>query len=93
MSRKKDPFSSLRRDMRADTDESKIAVYEQITLKWLNGSSIKIKEHKSGFPAVTVDCDDIHILTDCLSVEEYNRQLHTFLATFYNSALEGGGDL
>lgn len=30
-----------------------------------------MKEHRSGFPAVTVDCGDIHVLTDILSVEAW----------------------
>ena len=35
------------------------------------GIGVSIKEHKSGFPAVTVDCGDVHILTDILSLEEW----------------------
>jgi len=27
-----------------------------------------MREHGSGFPAVTVDCEDIHIITDILTL-------------------------
>jgi hypothetical protein len=32
---------------------------------------VKIRKHKSGFPAVTVDCEDIHIITDIISLEQW----------------------
>lgn len=57
-----------RRDMLGLSDEEKIKVYEKIghTTK-----GVKVREHKSGFPAVTVDYKTIHILTDCLSLEKW----------------------
>jgi len=82
MSRKKDPFRLERRDIMGKPKEEKVAVYEDITGRWLKGVYVKAREHKSGFPAITVDCEDIHILTDCLSVEEYFRQVKTFLEAF-----------
>ena len=50
-----------------DKEES----YEEIHKLYKSGVSVSVKEHRSGFPAVTVDCGDIHILTDCLSLEEW----------------------
>jgi len=82
MSRKKDPFRLQRRDLMGKPKEEKVAVYEEITRRHLNGVYVKSREHKSGFPAITVDCEDIHILTDCLSVEEYWHQLTAFLQAF-----------
>jgi hypothetical protein len=32
---------------------------------------VKVKEHSSGFPAVAVDCGEVHILTDILSLEAW----------------------
>lgn len=82
MSKHKDPFRLERLDIMAKPDAEKVATYEQITNQWLNGVPVKSREHKSGFPATTVDCGDIHILTDCLSVEEYFRNLKSFLEAF-----------
>lgn len=45
--------------------------YEEIHKLYKSGVPVSIKEHRSGFPAITVDCDEIHILTDCLSLEEW----------------------
>ena len=60
-----------RKDIRLDSDEEKEKVYEQINDLYLQGKAVSVKEHKSGFPAVTVDCEDIHILTDCISLEQW----------------------
>jgi len=45
--------------------------YEDIHKLYEAGTTVSIKEHPSGFPAVTVDCGEIHILTDILSLEEW----------------------
>jgi hypothetical protein len=45
--------------------------YEEIHKLYKSGVAVSAKEHRSGFPAVTVDCGEIHILTDCLSLEEW----------------------
>lgn len=37
----------------------------------LQGKAIKTREHQSGFPAVTVDTEGIHILTDIISLEQW----------------------
>ena len=57
------------KDIMLDPDEEK--ENEQINDLFLQGKHVKVKEHKSGFPAVTVDCEDIHILTDILSLEQW----------------------
>jgi hypothetical protein len=57
--------------MRLDPDDEKEKEYEQIHALYLQGKSVRVKEHKSGFPAVTVDCEEIHILTDILSLEQW----------------------
>ena len=58
-------------DIRDTPGEEKEKVYRQIQANYLAGESVSIKEHKSGFPAVTVTCEDIHILTDILSMEQW----------------------
>ncbi len=58
-------------DIMLNQDEEKGKVYEKINDLFLQGKPVKVKEHKSGFPAVTVDCEDIHILTDIISLEQW----------------------
>ncbi len=60
-----------REDIRLNHDDEKEKVYDQIHAHYLEGKVLKVREHKSGFPAVTVDCEDIHILTDVISLEEW----------------------
>jgi hypothetical protein len=57
-----------------DSDAEKEKVYEQVDALFLQGKAIKVKEHKSGFPAITIDAEDIHILTDILSLEQWWHQ-------------------
>jgi len=54
-----------------DPNGEKEKVYEEINDLFLQGKHVKVKEHKSGFPTVTVDCGDIHILTDIISLEQW----------------------
>ena len=61
-----------RKDIMLDSDEEKRKVYEEIHSLFLQGKHVKVKEHESGFPAVTVDCEDIHILTDIISLEQWS---------------------
>lgn len=56
------------------SDEEKEKVYNQIEALYNQGKEVKTKEHRSGFPAVTVDCEDIHIITDILSLEAWRRK-------------------
>lgn len=60
-----------RKDIMLESDEEKEKVYEEIHALFLQGKNVQMKEHKSGFPAVTVDCEDIHILTDIISLEQW----------------------
>ena len=59
------------KDILLDPDEDKERVYEQIHALYRQGKPVNVREHKSGFPAVTVDCEDIHILTDIISLEKW----------------------
>jgi hypothetical protein len=61
----------VRKDIMPYPNLEKEEVYEEIHKRYKSGHSVSVKEHKSGFPAVTVDCEDIHILTDCLSLEAW----------------------
>ena len=60
-----------RKDIRLEPLQIKEQTYEEINKLYKSGTSVSIKEHCSGFPAVTVDCGEIHILTDILSLEEW----------------------
>ena len=60
-----------RKDIRQDPDEEKGKVYDQINERYLQAKPITVREHKSGFPAVSVDCEDIHIITDTISLERW----------------------
>lgn len=60
-------------DIRAEDVQEKERVYEQVHSYYLQGKSVSVQEHESGFPAVTIDCDDIHVITDILSLEEWWR--------------------
>ena len=64
-----------RKDILLESDQEKEKVYCQIQALYLTGKPVSMKEHKSGFPAVTVDCEDIHILTDILSIEQWWAKL------------------
>jgi hypothetical protein len=60
-----------RKDIRLEPLPVKEQNYEDIHKLYKAGNIVSIKEHPSGFPAVTVDCGAIHILTDILSLEEW----------------------
>ena len=60
-----------RKDIRLDPDEEKEKVYDQVNEQYLKGKPITVREHKSGFPAVSVDCEGIHIITDIISLEQW----------------------
>ena len=65
------PGSVSRRDLRLASVQEKEETYKLIDGLTELGITVSIKEHESGFPAVTVDCGEIHILTDILSLEEW----------------------
>jgi len=68
------PGSVNRRDLRLASIQEKEEIYKLIDGLAELGITASIKEHKSGFPAVTVDCGEIHILTDILSLEEWQAK-------------------
>jgi len=61
-----------RKDIMSAPDEEKYEIYRQIDQLYQKGKHVTTKEHRSGFPAITIDCEDIHVLTDCLSLEKWN---------------------
>jgi hypothetical protein len=58
-----------RKDIRLASVEEKEETYKLIDGLVELGVPAAVKEHLSGFPAVTVDCGEVHILTDILSLE------------------------
>ena len=64
-----------RRDIRLEPLQVKEQTYEEINKLYKSGTAVSIKEHPSGFPAVTVDCGEIHILTDILSLEAWRHKM------------------
>ncbi len=60
-----------RKNIMMEPEQEKAKVYEEIDALFRQGKSVTIKEHKSGSPAVTMDCEDIHIITDILSLEKW----------------------
>jgi len=60
-----------REDIRLESYEEKEKFYEEIHALFSHGKLVRLKEHKSGFPALTVDSEDIHILTDIISLEHW----------------------
>lgn len=62
-----------RKDIRSEDVQEKERVYEQVHALYLQGKPITVEAHNSGFPAVTIDCEDIHVITDILSLEDWWR--------------------
>ena len=65
------PAEVSRKDIRPASAEEKEETYKLIDGLAGLGIPVSVKEHYSGFPAVTVDCGEVHILTDILSLEEW----------------------
>jgi hypothetical protein len=55
-------------DIRSLPKEEKFSWYEKIGK---DARGVEVEEHKSGFPAITIDYKKIHLLTDVFSVEEW----------------------
>jgi hypothetical protein len=68
------PARVNRRDIRLSPDEEKEEAYKLIDGLVELGVPVTVKEHRSGFPAVTVDCGEVHILTDILSLEAWSAK-------------------
>ena len=62
-------------DIRGLPKEEKFERYEKIGK---DAVGVKVEEHKSGFPAITIDYERIHLLTDVFSVEEWFKRSATF---------------
>ena len=60
-----------RKDLRLAAIQEKEETYKLIDGLAELGITVSIKEHASGFPAVTLDCGEVHILTDILSLEQW----------------------
>ena len=60
-----------REDILRETNGEKERVYLRIDTLFHLGVPVSMREHKSGFPEVTIDCGDVHVLTDILSLEEW----------------------
>jgi len=60
-----------RKDIRLTSVEEKEENYKLVDGLVELGIPVSVKEHRSGFPAVTVDCGEVHILTDILSLEAW----------------------
>jgi len=59
------------KDIRGLSSEEKAKVYEEIDRLYHQGLEVRLTEHKSGFPAVTVRCGELHYLTDTITLEEW----------------------
>ena len=64
-----------RKDIRGSASQEKVTTYFRIHMQWQLGVPVTLKQHRSGFPAVTVDCGDDHIITDILSLEQWWKTL------------------
>ena len=64
-----------REDIRGSSKSEKEAAYLRINTLWQLGLPASVKCHRSGFPAVTVDCGEEHIITDILSLEQWWQAL------------------
>lgn len=61
-----------RKDIRSEPTEKKEGFYRLIDdLVKLFGFPVEVKEDKSGFPAIAVDCGGVHILTDIITLEHW----------------------
>ena len=58
-----------RQDIILDPDDEKI--YQEIYRLYLQGKPVRVREHGSGFPAVTVDCEDLHVVTDIIRLGQW----------------------
>jgi len=62
-------------DIMGHTRDAKYVLYDAIEARRKGGAEIRTREHKSGFPAITVLIDGrAAYLTDCLSLEDWHRE-------------------
>jgi len=71
------PRKKVFKDIRDLPDDKKELVYARIDRLHQNGTPVLVKEHRSGFPAITIQVEaadaHINIITDCLSAEQHNK--------------------
>lgn len=58
-------------DIRGKPDEELFKLYKQVDELYHQGKTIKTREHKSGWPAIIIECDKLRLLTDTLSAEKW----------------------
>ena len=46
-------------------------VYQEIHRLYQQGKPVRVREHESGFPTVTVDCEDLHVVTDIIRLGQW----------------------
>jgi hypothetical protein len=63
-------------DIRAEPGEKKAEQYNLIDYLYKLGNHVEVKEHRSGFPAITIDCCEIHIISDILTLEAWSVLKH-----------------
>jgi hypothetical protein len=63
-----------RRDIRLASEREKEEIYKLIDRLAELKIPVSVKEHRSGFPAITVDCGEVHILTDIISLENWQAR-------------------
>ena len=61
------------KDIRREPVAVKRGLYDDIEARYLRGAKVTLRDHGSGFPAVVVICEDVRIITDILSLEEWRR--------------------
>ncbi len=60
------------KDIRLNTEESKVRVYEELEALRVSGAKLSMEEHRSGFPSVLIRLnEEPAYLTDVLSVEKW----------------------
>jgi len=70
------PPHACRRDIRGLKEENRREAYDVISRLRMEGARVMMHEYKAGFPSIMVDCQDIHILTDVVSLERWAKDNH-----------------
>jgi len=60
-----------RQNILLEPDPVKFQIYETIHARWQAGATVRMEEDRSGVPAIRIDCEEISILTDILSLERW----------------------
>jgi len=62
------------RDIRSLSDNEKFQIYSDINVFAQLGRRVRIRHHPSGFPAIIIECNDVRIITDILSLEGWSAR-------------------